>query len=90
MDTHEVVNELQLLKDKVSALFEKHPKSSIGYKEVMEIAEMQIPLVCQTLNDASNALTKSRDPYGNPITIAQVESSLKQLVAKCAIPVLVQ
>jgi len=45
-----------------------------------EFAEIQIPWIWRTLDEASEALTKARDPFGNPITSTQVEGGLKELV----------
>jgi hypothetical protein len=81
MDAQKVVDEIQSLKNNVHGLSEKYPKSPTVFGAGVERAEIQIPWICRTLDEASEALTKGRDPFGNPITSAQVESGLKQLVA---------
>lgn len=80
MDTLKIVEELQSLKSKVSQLSQQYPRSSSVGGAGVERAGVQIPWICRTLDEASEALANGRDPYGNPITNAQVLSGLKQLV----------
>lgn len=44
-------------------------------------AETQIPWICRTLDEAASALQTKKDPFGNPITVAQVVGGLGELVA---------
>jgi hypothetical protein len=76
-----IVSKLNALKDKVSLFEAQYPRSSsIGGAGVAR-AEKQIPWICQTLDQAAEALRSGRDPFGNPITPGQVISGLKQLTA---------
>lgn len=81
MKLQKIIKSLIKLRGKVSDLETNHPKSiSIGGAGVAR-AEQQIPWICQTLDQAANALKSKTDPFGNPITSAQVVSGLNQLTA---------
>jgi hypothetical protein len=71
------VEALQDLKARVGALPVQHPANVMAR---VPRSETQIPWICRTLDEAATALTSRRDPFGNPITAAQVKSGLKQLV----------
>jgi len=81
MKISKVVDNLQAIMGTVSVLAEKYPRNRFAGGAGVAQAEKQIPWICRTLNEASDALNSGQDPFGNPITVAQVVSGLEQLVA---------
>ena len=71
------VDALQDLQTRIAALPARHPANVMAR---VPRSETQIPWICRTLDEAATALTTRRDPFGNPITAAQVKSGLRQLV----------
>jgi len=72
------VESLQALKTKVAAftaLYPKNPMASVPR------AEIQIPWICRTLDEAITAFQTKKDPFGNPITVSQITSGLRQLIS---------
>jgi hypothetical protein len=71
------VESLQALKTKVSAFTGQYPKNPMAS---VPRAEIQIPWVCRTLDEAVSAFQTKKDPFGNPITVSQITSGLRQLI----------
>lgn len=75
--TISISNSLQGIKVQVAALIKIFPKTPMAS---VPKAEIQIPWICQTLDEAASAYETKKDPFGNPITMAQISSGLRQLL----------
>jgi hypothetical protein len=71
------VESLQALKSEVAVLTKQHPKNPMAS---VPRAGTQIPWICRTLDEAISALQTKKDPFGNPITVSQISSGLRQLI----------
>jgi hypothetical protein len=71
------VESLQALKTKVAAFSEQYPKNPMAN---VPKAEIQIPWICRTLDEAASALQTKKDPFGNPISVPQITGGLRQLI----------
>jgi hypothetical protein len=72
---------LRRLRAEVAALGERYPASRQMGGAGVARAKDQIPWICRTLDEAADALETKRDPFGNPITQAQVAGGLIKLIA---------
>lgn len=80
MNTAQITDQLTELKEKVSRIGDKYTQSLAAGGPGVTRAAKQIPWICETLDQAAAALATERDPFGNPITPAQVVNGLKQLI----------
>ncbi|MFW6135641.1 MAG: HEAT repeat domain-containing protein [Chloroflexota bacterium] len=71
------IEALRQLRGEVADLAERYPANQGGAG--VPRAEAQIPWICRTLKEAADALETKRDPFGNPITQAQVVGGLVKL-----------
>lgn len=69
---------LQTLKEEVAVLTKQHPKSPMSS---VPRADIQIPWICRTLDEAASAFQTKKDPFGNPITVSQITDGLRQLIS---------
>ena len=68
------------LKEKISKLPTQFPTSAHTFGAGAMQAQEQIPIICQNIDQAVEALKTGIDPHGNPITKQQISSGLKNLV----------
>ncbi|KPL70767.1 hypothetical protein ADN00_17990 [Ornatilinea apprima] len=69
---------LRTLRARVERLGIDHPRQQ--RPDLDPQLDMQLPWIARTLEEAATALESGRDPFGNPITDAQVISGLRKLV----------
>jgi hypothetical protein len=74
------VEALKSLKTKISQLPNQYPYEGQVFGSGTAQAKLQIPIICQNIDDAIDALMTLRDSQGNPITPTQVGDGLKRLV----------
>jgi HEAT repeat protein len=87
----DIVSELQLLKQKISALPQKYSTGSAGPNVIgvagpsvnlrERPAQAQIPTICAVIDDAIKALEQGLDIKNKPITIPEIAGALKRLAA---------
>lgn len=68
------------LKDRIAVIPEQHVAKGFSFGSGAGQAQQQIPIICNNINDAVEALRKGRDPNGNPITADQIGSGLQNLI----------
>ena len=76
----EIIQELEILKSKISELPKKYPTGTFTFGAGAGRAQEQIPLICRNIDEAIRALTTGLDPYNRPITKSQVADGLNRLV----------
>lgn len=66
---------LRALRSQVERIASQHQRSPSELDPSGKISK-QLPWICRTLTEAASALESGRDPFGNPITSAQVIQGL--------------
>jgi DNA-binding beta-propeller fold protein YncE len=70
---------LRSLRSGVERLASDH-EHPVGFTDLSGRVPKQLPWICRTLDEAVGALESGKDPFGNPITEAQVDEGLGKLV----------
>lgn len=78
--TSEIVQELLILKSKISELPQEYQTDAFTFGAGVGKAQEQIPTICAVIDDAVKALEKGLDVHNQLVTKPQIADGLKRLV----------
>ncbi len=76
----QIILELQTLKNRIKALPIQYPAKGFIFGSGVGVAQEQIPIICQVIDDVIRALNTGLDIHYNPISIPQIKNALNKLI----------